>query len=385
MKLLLENWRKYLTESEKADSCGHLYLFEDDNVTKTSFYDALTTLSESGEDHTTFLENWEKSIDYQLENLQELSAQDIKADPVNAMVAQGYVTLGRLKDKALKPVFSLAAKLNDYADKNPSTGKAIKYTVGGLLAAVAVFGVVGVLNSGGDASDVMELAQSLQPEDPELARELAECAQEFTPEKVAEFAQEQSQNIEQVADGLSASEHPGAKQIAQIADTLAQDTDLGQDEWGKMFDKAEQADIAQKAQSTADMQQSAADMQAAIESGGTTGHFGTDFERLQRQVRGGQFDGEGIKSLAKAVRELDDVYSLSNEEKRSVMKLFRRKNPTRLMKFLRKLKLAKSPAGAAADGQDEWDALFGLGREVGLTPDGAQEMSSIDFSDVWED
>ena len=35
MKLLLENWRKYLAESEKADSYGHLYLFEDDNVTKT--------------------------------------------------------------------------------------------------------------------------------------------------------------------------------------------------------------------------------------------------------------------------------------------------------------------------------------------------------------
>jgi hypothetical protein len=378
MKLLLENWRKYLTESEKADSCGHLYLFEDDNVTKTSFYDALTTLSESGEDHTTFLENWEKSIDYQLENLQELSAQDIKADPVNAMVAQGYVTLGRLKDKALKPVFSLAAKLNDYADKNPSTGKAIKYTVGGLLAAVAVFGVVGVLNSGGDASDVMELAQSLQPEDPELARELAECAQEFTPEKVAEFAQEQSQNIEQVADGLSASEHPGAKQIAQIADTLAQDTDLGQDEWGKMFDKAEQMDIAQKAQS-------GADMQAAIDSGGASGHFGTDFERLKLQVRGGQFDEKGIKSLAKAVRELDELYGIFPDEKRSVMKLFRGKNPTKLMKFLQKLKLAKSPVGAVADGQDEWDALFGLGREVGLTPDGAQEMSSIDYSDMWED
>ena len=37
MKLLMENWRLYLNESEKATHYGDLYLFENDKVTKTSF------------------------------------------------------------------------------------------------------------------------------------------------------------------------------------------------------------------------------------------------------------------------------------------------------------------------------------------------------------
>ena len=71
MKLILENWRQYLNESEKLSYYGDLYLFENDRVTKTSFYDALNTLSESDDDVSTFLENWEKSVDYQLGLLKE--------------------------------------------------------------------------------------------------------------------------------------------------------------------------------------------------------------------------------------------------------------------------------------------------------------------------
>ena len=71
MKLLLENWRQYLNESENSPHYGDLYLFENDTVTKTSFYDALNTLSESDDDVNTFLENWEKSVDYQLGLLRE--------------------------------------------------------------------------------------------------------------------------------------------------------------------------------------------------------------------------------------------------------------------------------------------------------------------------
>ena len=71
MKLIIENWRQYLVESEQVSRCGDLYLFEGDTVTKTSFYDALNTLSESDGDVDTFLENWEKSVDYQLGSLRE--------------------------------------------------------------------------------------------------------------------------------------------------------------------------------------------------------------------------------------------------------------------------------------------------------------------------
>ena len=48
----------------------HLYLFEDDNITKTSFYDALNLLSENEGAVETFLENWERSVDYHIERLQ---------------------------------------------------------------------------------------------------------------------------------------------------------------------------------------------------------------------------------------------------------------------------------------------------------------------------
>ena len=68
MKLLLENWRKYLVESEKAQDYGYLYLFEGDTVRKTSFYDALNLLSENENALETFLENWERSVDYHIEH-----------------------------------------------------------------------------------------------------------------------------------------------------------------------------------------------------------------------------------------------------------------------------------------------------------------------------
>ena len=41
MKLILENWRQYVAESEKAQDYGYLYLSEEGVVRKTSFYDAL--------------------------------------------------------------------------------------------------------------------------------------------------------------------------------------------------------------------------------------------------------------------------------------------------------------------------------------------------------
>ena len=58
MKLIMENWREYLTESVQVSHYGDLYLFEGDTVTKTSFYDALNTLSESDNDLNAFLDGF---------------------------------------------------------------------------------------------------------------------------------------------------------------------------------------------------------------------------------------------------------------------------------------------------------------------------------------
>ena len=171
MKLLLENWRKYLVESEQASHYGDLYLFEGDTVTKTSFYDALNTLSESDGDVDAFLENWERSVDYQLENLNEQ-----EFDPILKISTQAWMLQNKFKEKAAGKVIAVSKKINDFAEKNPKTAKVAKVVVGGLLAAAAVYGISMILQSGGDASDIMEMAQSIQPEDPGLAQDLVECA-----------------------------------------------------------------------------------------------------------------------------------------------------------------------------------------------------------------
>ena len=250
MKLILENWRQYLVESEQASYYGDLYLFEGDTVTKTSFYDALNTLSESDNDLNAFLENWERSVDYQLENLNE---QEI--DPLLKVSTQAWMLQNKLKEKAAGKVLAVSKKINDFAEKNPKTVKVAKVVVGGLLAAAAVYGISQILQSGGDASDVMELAQSIQPEDPSLAQDLAECAQEFNPQKVAEFAQEQQDVVEKVADTLSTAGEPALDQIGQAADNVAQDMPDDLD-WNQMFmDAADEVSQASGGEEVADLAQ----------------------------------------------------------------------------------------------------------------------------------
>jgi hypothetical protein len=237
MKLLLENWRQYLNESENSSHYGDLYLFENDTVTKTSFYDALNTLSESDGVGDTFLENWEKSVDYQLQNLNE---QDF--NPLFKLATQAWMIQDKFKEKAAEKVIAVSKKINDYSEKNPKTVKVAKVVVGGLLAAAAVYYIYKVVDKGGDASDVMELAQSLQPEDPDLAREVAECAQEFSPEKIAEFAQEQQNVVDKVADTLSAAGEPALDQMGQAAEAVSDDMTQevsGLDRWAEMFDSGE--------------------------------------------------------------------------------------------------------------------------------------------------
>ena len=67
----MENWRGYLAENQQASYHDNLYLFENDTIKKTSFNDALDVLTESDDDIEAFLENWEKSIDYELQQLNE--------------------------------------------------------------------------------------------------------------------------------------------------------------------------------------------------------------------------------------------------------------------------------------------------------------------------
>ena len=132
MKLLLENWRQYLNESENSSHCGDLYLFENDTVTKTSFYDALNTLSESDNDVDAFLENWEHSVSYMFESLDEAAGVPIETgiesidDAILKASTQAWMIQNKFKEKAVNKVLSVSKKINDFADKNPKTVKVAK-------------------------------------------------------------------------------------------------------------------------------------------------------------------------------------------------------------------------------------------------------------------
>ena len=420
MKLLLENWRKYVAESEQASHYGDLYLFENDTLTKTSFYDALNTLSESDGDVDTFLENWEKSVDYQLGLLKEeydpgemsdyvkkkLTPQEAavyrdlrenppaKADmtptqqqvlnkvdklmfaesPIWTLLYQSWALEKKFKEKAVNKVISVSKKINDFAEKNPKTVKVAKVAVGGLLAAAAVYYIYKVVDKGGDASDVMELAQSLQPEDPDLAREVAECAQEFSPEKVVEFAQEQQDVVEKVADSLSTMEQPAIKQAAEIADSVAQDMPEPLD-WNEMFmDAAKEKQQAMQGDTSSitSAAQTAAEKGVEVLSQSDI----QDFATLKKKMILGDFDEMSRKEFKRVIDSLLDNNTITFDDARDIHRTMRQKNPTAFGKVLQKIKLTKTYQ--EPDGLDYWNALFDLDR----VPD-AEEFIP-DMTD-WED
>ena len=239
MKKLFENWNRYLNESKMSPIYGDLYLFEGDDVSKTSFYDAISTLSESDEDVTKFLENWERSVDYMFENLQE-QADSIALEPaVLKASTQAYLAIQRFKDKAIGPVINVMKKLKTFEKENPKTAKAIKLTIAGLAAAVAVYGIHKALQSGTGTEGVEELSQTLSTVEPDVAQDVAQVAQDLSPETVQQVVADQEQTLSQVTDALAQSGDQGLEQAAQAVDSVAQDVKQAEvlDFWNDAFEK----------------------------------------------------------------------------------------------------------------------------------------------------
>lgn len=83
MKLIMENWRKYVAEVENEDSNDCLYIFEGSSVNRVSFKERLNSLNESSaDDFAIFLEDWGKSVDYQFKKLTEETPRPF--DPAHA-------------------------------------------------------------------------------------------------------------------------------------------------------------------------------------------------------------------------------------------------------------------------------------------------------------
>ena len=158
MKLLFENWRQYLAESEKTQDCGHLYLFEGDTVRKTSFYDALSLLSENENAIETFLENWERSVDYHIEQIDEGALADMASNPVLYLSTQAFIFIDRMKEKVAKYAGKILGVVNKirsfmqrFEEKHPVLYKVGSFAVKLIIVALAFYVLSSILG-GSDAA-----------------------------------------------------------------------------------------------------------------------------------------------------------------------------------------------------------------------------------------
>jgi hypothetical protein len=158
MKLLLENWRQYLAESEKAQDYGYLYLLEGNTVRKTSFYDALNLLSENENAIETFLENWERSVDYHIEQLDENALSDMANNPVLYLSTQAFMLIDRMKEKAVKYAGKILGVVNKirsfmqrFEEKHPVLYKVGSFAIKLIVVALAFY-VLSSIMGGSDAA-----------------------------------------------------------------------------------------------------------------------------------------------------------------------------------------------------------------------------------------
>ena len=163
MKLLMENWRKYVSEVENSKDYGTLYLFEEGKVRQTSFYDRFMSLNESENDFDVFFEQWERSANYELDRLDEINWKALKSNPVLYLSTQAYVLIAKAKDKIfkyigkIKAVLSRASKfLQRFEESNPKLYKVSALAIKVAVALVAVT-ALNYLGGGGEAMAAGEL------------------------------------------------------------------------------------------------------------------------------------------------------------------------------------------------------------------------------------
>jgi hypothetical protein len=227
MQKLFENWNRYLNESNVASIYGDMYLFEDDTVSKTPFYDAISVLSESGEDTARFLENWERSVDHMFENLNEQTGASALDDAVIKASTQAYMALQKLKGKAVGSAINVMKKLKAFEEKNPKTAKVLKFTLRGLAVAVATATLSQAMAGGANPDEMQAVADALSTVAPDVADGLAQITPDAQPEVIQQVIANQEQTLTQVADALAQSPDPGLQQISQAAESTEKAFDFG--------------------------------------------------------------------------------------------------------------------------------------------------------------
>lgn len=157
MKLLMENWRQYVNESDKSYDCGPLYIVEGGTARETSFYDALHLLSENENAIETFLENWERSVDYHIEKLDENALSQLANNPVLYLSTQAFMFINRVKEKVAKyaeKIMSIVNKIRSFMqrfeEKHPTLYKLGAMAIKIIIAAVSVY-LISYIMGGGEA------------------------------------------------------------------------------------------------------------------------------------------------------------------------------------------------------------------------------------------
>jgi len=227
MTLIMENWQKYVNEVE--NDWGILYLFENDVVRETSFYERFNSLQESEEDLDIFLKEWEKSVDYAFENLNEQTGAQYKEDPILALSTQAWSLLQKGKD-AVKSVFNFVPKAKEYLktkqQENPKLVKVALVSLTGLVAAAVAIGTMGYIQAGGSPEDIVNLASQGQEILPDAVQNIPDPAN-LDASAVAELVSGQEDIIDQAAQQLGNVDDKAAQQMTQqigkTAETIPDD------------------------------------------------------------------------------------------------------------------------------------------------------------------
>ena len=133
MKLILENWKNFVQQSE--NDCGVLYLKENKTITEKSFADQLSLISEDNDEQVNeFLATWSESVDYAL-------SQDILEEGVMDIVKQAAGTLKKLGTKSWNTVKSVTQKILGFVERFKENNPTIYKMIIGASVAVLVTGL----------------------------------------------------------------------------------------------------------------------------------------------------------------------------------------------------------------------------------------------------
>ena len=222
MKLIMENWRRYSIQEE--NNYGSLYLFENDSIRETSFYERFNSLQESEGDLDVFLEEWEKSVDYTLESLNEQTGVKAIDDVILRTSVQAYMTLqkgGQAVGRVLGVAKKLKAALEKKKKENPKLAKVGVFALDALVVGAVAVGVAAIIKSGADPSDVMSLANDVKDIAPDVAQSVADVAKNFNAETAADLVSGNEEKLSQAAEQLSQVDNEAVQQIAQQAEKVA--------------------------------------------------------------------------------------------------------------------------------------------------------------------